>query len=119
MPGSEYATAGGGALKLKGSGGVDKKKKKKKPKPLGTEEKKDSATETSRSTSLQDALAAEDDMEDVGGKDSANVPVLSEDLKKDLVQMRGKTETERRHEERRRKRVCLQRLQCHYLLCIT
>ncbi|KAK3080025.1 hypothetical protein LTS18_003319 [Coniosporium uncinatum] len=104
MPGSEYAAAGGGALKLKGSGGVDKKKKKK-LKPSGTEEKKDGATEPSKSKSLQDALAAEDDVKDLEGRDSADEPDLSEDLKKDLIQVRGKTETERRHEERRRKRL--------------
>jgi protein FAM32A len=44
MPSSDYTTAVGGGLKLKG-GGVDKKKKKRKPKP--TEDAAESSNNTS------------------------------------------------------------------------
>lgn len=108
MPSSDYSNAVGGGLKLKGAGGggVDKKKKKKKAKkPTEKEnEKEDGAREEGQedvkqddgqSTALQKALAEE---EKTTGKDS--------DAAETEVREYGKTEAQRRFEERRKKRVC-------------
>lgn len=91
MPSSDYTSAVGGGLKLKGSGGINKKKKKKKSKP--TEDKPSSTNNDADAptTDLQKALANEDDVDKVE---------VSEEVKE-----YGKTEAQRRHEERRKKRV--------------
>lgn len=106
MPSSDYKNAIGGGLKLKGTkdAGVDKKKKKKKPLPeaesenskaLVTSAEKEGAVEGEDESSVQKALAHEEEQED----DSASK------RREDEVNEYGKTEAQRRHEERRRKRV--------------
>lgn len=94
MPSSDYSSAIGGGLKLKGAG-VDKKKKKKtKSKPIAESESKEDGVDPAadkESTALQKALAEEED--------EVEKPKESE------VNTFGKTEAQRRHEERRKKRV--------------
>lgn len=104
MPSSDYTSAVGGGLKLKGSSsGIDKKKKKKKSssKPLettNTETKADelegegAGGESASQTALQKALADEE------AKDAQIAKPLADTGF-------GKTEAQRRHEERRKKRV--------------
>lgn len=91
MPSSDYTTAIGGGLKLKGTG-VDKKKKKKRPKP--TEDAAESAStdvaKRAKSPSQTPGRslspdAAEKSLKEAGG--------------------RKKTDAERRHDEMRRKRL--------------
>lgn len=94
MPSSDYSSAVGGGLKLKGAkdAGV-KKHKKKKAKPESSESTTAAAEknpEDGESTALQKALAEEEDKHTVAGK-----------MDKDA----GKTEAQRKHEEMRRKRV--------------
>ena len=101
MPSSDYTNAVGGGLKLKGpkDAGVDKKKKKKKPKPDASDYKavvpreKDEVEESAAQKAL-----AEEEQEDM------------EATKAQAAEAKefGKTEAQRRHEERRRKRVCSQ-----------
>jgi protein FAM32A len=103
MPSSDYASVSGGALKLKGGSGVEKKRKKKKTK---TDGEKTNDAEPGASKSMQEMLEEEDklDREEKNEEDEGGTS-LSEELKRDLVEYRGKTEAERRHEERRRKMV--------------
>ncbi|KAJ4351154.1 uncharacterized protein N0V89_006493 [Didymosphaeria variabile] len=90
MPSSDYASAGGGALKLKGAG-IDKKKKKKKPKtaePTAEASTKVKSRSKSPSGTPRRSIspdAAEQAIKEDGG--------------------RKKTEAEKRHEEMRRKRL--------------
>lgn len=101
MPSSDYTSTVGGGLKLKGAkdAGV-KKHKKKKPKGEANDSKTERSTERiesdAESGALQKALANEEEGEvkgsDVPGKKEARGD--------------GKTETQRKHEEMRRKRVC-------------
>lgn len=99
MPSSDYSNAVGGGLKLKGAGGVDKKKKKKKAKkPEENETQQDIREEgkdddDGQSTALQKALAEEEERD---GKSSEAAEEVRE---------YGKTEAQRRFEERRKKRV--------------
>lgn len=95
MPKDEYISAGGG-LKLKGakSSGVDKKRKKtKKPKA-------DIETPTNEATS-----AAGEDGQDSALTTQQDNSALERQLAAEERQM-TKTESERKHEEMRRKRVC-------------
>ncbi|KAF7185010.1 hypothetical protein HII31_13633 [Pseudocercospora fuligena] len=90
MPSSDYSNAVGGGLKLKGTGaGIDKKKKKKKPKPENSQAtaSKPNESEDTSLTQIQKALAEED-------QTTSTEPLEY-----------GKTEAERRHEERRKKRL--------------
>lgn len=92
MPSSDYTSAIGGGLKLKGSkdAGVKKStKKKKKPASEST------SAGTTDLTAAQRALADEE----TGEGDHTGVEETQE------VKDYGKTEAQRRHEERRRKRV--------------
>jgi protein FAM32A len=93
MPSSDYTTAIGGGLKLKGAG-VDKKKKKKKSKPAAesssTAVAKHSGDDAAPSPSRTPGRSlspetAEQSLKEVGG--------------------RKKTEAEKRHDEMRRKRL--------------
>lgn len=98
MPSSDYSSAVGGGLKLKGAkdAGV-KKHKKKKPKPESSESKAAAAEKDPQgegSTALQKALAEEEDEDTAAGKEVGKVD-------KDA----GKTEAQKKHEEMRRKRV--------------
>lgn len=103
MPSSDYANAVGGGLKLKGAkdAGVDKKKKKKKPK-LETTEPKETPEKDAEQSAVQKALAEEE-------KDDTSALTNQQEL--DLKEY-GKTEAQRRHEERRRKRVCQDYVVC-------
>ncbi|EMC99233.1 hypothetical protein BAUCODRAFT_395737 [Baudoinia panamericana UAMH 10762] len=96
MPSSEYSNAIGGGLKLKGAkdAGVKKPKKKSSIKPVETQKPSD-AEETG--TSLQKALAEE---EQQGHEDGAVKKEREAEVKR-----YGKTEAQRRYEERRRKRL--------------
>ncbi|KAF1986458.1 DUF1754-domain-containing protein [Aulographum hederae CBS 113979] len=121
MPSDEYTPVSSGALKLKGAtnAGISKKKKKKKSKPSTTVPASDGEAEVSSSSfqkvkgnerSLQDALAAEDEDEDgedgeEGEGKEGNGNGKDGRLMKELVEFKGKTETERRFEERRRQRL--------------
>ena len=109
MPSSDYKNAIGGGLKLKGvkDAGVDKKKKKKKPKPdaddskaLAKSEEKEDAINNGEDAdedknAVQKALADEEKVNDVSASK----------WRDDEMKEYGKTEAQRRHEERRRKRV--------------
>ena len=93
----EYTTSVGGSLKLKGvkDSKVTKhkgKKKSKKPK----EDQKDSVAEGARTKeqALDRALASEEEKEE---EDDAQ--------RQEEIRGVGKTEVEKRHDERRRKRV--------------
>jgi protein FAM32A len=107
MPSSDYTTAIGGGLKLKGAG-VDKKKKKKKSKAT------ENAAESSKSTSTDVAKRP------TSGDDAAKSPSrtpgrsLSPDTAEQSLKEAGgrrKTEAEKRHDEMRRKRL-EERLKC-------
>jgi len=100
MPSSDYTSAVGGGLKLKGAAqdaGVKKTKKKKKP--FKTEGEPEVPQSTDGSVSLQRALAEE---EKNGEKDNEVTALERAAETREL----GKTEAQKRHEERRRKRVC-------------
>jgi protein FAM32A len=94
MPSSDYTTAVGGGLKLKGAG-VDKKKKKRKPKPT------EDAAESSNNTSTDVAKRAKSPSHTPGRSLS---PETAEQSLKDAGGRR-KTEAEKRHDEMRRKRL--------------
>ncbi|EOA90316.1 hypothetical protein ACJQWK_07371 [Exserohilum turcicum] len=103
MPSSEYSTASGGALKLKGAG-VDKKKKKKKPKSTT-----DAATAADgASTSVAKRPRTDDD--GGGAQSHSGTPARSlspETAERSIREGGGrqKTEAERRYDEMRRKRL--------------
>ncbi|KAF2432786.1 DUF1754-domain-containing protein [Tothia fuscella] len=111
MTNSDYTTASGGALKLKG--GNISKKKKKKPKPragaissLKTIEKSEESDATP-TTLGQEAEAPKSDAEttlttNLEQEDNALRKELEDEMK---VPGRTKTEAERRFEEHRRKRL--------------
>lgn len=102
MAPDEYSTGGGGKLKLKGSkvsdGRVDKKKKKSK-------KNKDKEAESAATGDADTNASAADTKRE-----------LNDDAERDLSaefegtpegdKSAGKTETERKYEEVRRKRVC-------------
>jgi protein FAM32A len=92
MPSSDYTTAIGGGLKLKGAG-VDKKKKKaKKPK----------TAESSSSSTAVAKLAADASPSHTPGRSVS--PTTAEVALKESGGRR-KTESEKRHDETRRKRL--------------
>ena len=98
MPSSDYTTAVGGGLKLKGAG-VDKKKKKKKPKP----------TEAAAEATTQD-VAKTPTGDDEATKSPPHTPGRSmspDTAERSLKEAGGrkKTEAEKRHDETRRKRL--------------
>lgn len=102
MPSSDYGNAVGGGLKLKGAidAGI-KKHKKKKPKLDSRESKAADITAKEQDveeSAVQKALAEEEEKEH---DDSAKQQEAE-------VKEYGKTEAQRRHEERRKKRVCPQ-----------
>ncbi|KAK5714119.1 hypothetical protein LTR15_011027 [Elasticomyces elasticus] len=93
MPSSDYSSAVGGGLKLKGAkdAGIKKKKKKSKPSEPATAA---SEAEPSEQTALQKALADEETGLEATGKE-----------REAETRQFGKTEAQIRHEERRRKRL--------------
>ncbi|KAF2851766.1 DUF1754-domain-containing protein [Plenodomus tracheiphilus IPT5] len=109
MPSSDYTTATGGALKLKGVGGIDKKKRRKekknitKPKsesPIPTEEPIESTSEAALRKSTREQVATSQS----GTPGRSLSPQSAERSFKELPP-RKKTEAERRYDERRRKRL--------------
>lgn len=97
MPSSDYTTAIGGGLRLKGAG-IDKKKKKKKPRPADAAE--------SASTDVAKPSTSRDD----ASKSPSRTPrrSISPDTAEKSIKDAGgrkKTEAERRHDEMRRKRL--------------
>ncbi|KAF2670159.1 DUF1754-domain-containing protein [Microthyrium microscopicum] len=105
MPSSDY-TASSGALKIKGVGGVSKKKKKK-AKPPTTE------TPAEPSTSFKDVAEQQDTPNDDTTENTVARTSALEDEERQLAaefekeKLSGgvKTESERRFEETRRKRL--------------
>ncbi|KAK4952639.1 hypothetical protein LTR10_009445 [Elasticomyces elasticus] len=93
MPSSDYSSAVGGGLKLKGAkdAGIKKKKKKSKPSEPATAA---SEAESNEQTALQKALADEETGLEATGKE-----------REAETRQFGKTEAQVRHEERRRKRL--------------
>ncbi|KAF1962147.1 DUF1754-domain-containing protein [Byssothecium circinans] len=102
MPSSDYTTGGGGALKLKGTPGIDKKKKKKRPKP---------STEASTSASTTAATEPSDSKSPSHTPCRAISPDAAEREIREASRDQGrggerqKTEAEKRHDEMRRKRL--------------
>jgi len=94
MPSSDYSSAIGGGLKLKGAkdAGI-KKKKKKKSKPAEPTNSK-VEEKSSDDTALQNALADEETSLEASGVE-----------REGETKQYGKTEAQKRHDERRRKRV--------------
>ena len=93
MPSSEYTSATGGALKLKGAG-IDKKKKKKKPRPDAST----TAEPTSSTTAAEPSSASR----------AKSPRSVSPDRAEKAIKESGgrvKTEAEKRYEEKRRKRL--------------
>ena len=101
MPSSDYTSATGGALKLKGAG-IDKKKKKKRPRP-------DAAATNSTTTTATSAAAAEPASASRAKSPSdAATRSVSPDRAEQAIKESGgrrKTEAEKRYEEMRRKRL--------------
>ena len=120
MPSSEYTSTTGGALKLKSKtgAGITKPKKKKKPTPkpsdeVSTEDAQSISTPDSkqRPTSRDRAKTETEQSEslDLESRQDGE-QTLSLDMEKEVADTRredsgGKTEAERRYEERRRKRL--------------
>ena len=98
MPSSEYTNTIGGGLKLKGSG-VDKKKRKKKSK--GAAEQADESKAVVKKDDGDESAAQKALADEEGGDAGEDVVKQAESDTKAY----GKTEAQRRHEERRRKRV--------------
>ncbi|CAK4033905.1 Hypothetical predicted protein [Lecanosticta acicola] len=101
MPSSDYSNAVGGGLKLKGasSGGIEKTKKKKAKKAVvradsGEETKKEQQQVEDGDGDLQKALADEEEVDET--RDARDAEEVKE---------YGKTEAQRRFEERRKKRL--------------
>lgn len=101
MPSSDYTTATGGALKLKG-GSVDKKKKKKKPKT--TTESTKPASDPSNVEVAKRATERNASRSQSGTPGRSLSPESAERTLKEGGG-RKKTEAERRHDETRRKRL--------------
>jgi len=94
MPSSDYSSAIGGGLKLKGAkdAGIKKKKKSKPAEPTSSTVE----AQSSDDTVLQKAIADEE----------TNLEASGVEREAESKQY-GKTEAQKRHDERRRKRVCL------------
>ena len=107
MPADDYTAAVSGGLKLKSvssSSKVSKSNKKKRPKPSKTESSGDADAAKLQDTAKDDSEHVQDGQDDAAiekGKEAL------EDREAILPSHAFKTEAELRHEERRRKRVCL------------
>lgn len=116
MAGDEYsAVGGGGKLKLKGSkvkdGRVDKSRKKTKQTkdvPGGAE---DTTTATTAKPTGEGGNEGKEEGQEIPGKESSPGGNELDDEKRVIY----KTDAERRHEEKRRKRVCF-RILCFSLM---
>jgi len=109
MPDDEYASTGGGSLKLKGVNPSSKitKKKKKRPKSPESPEPATQSTKQTDEDWVEEASKPENNAVAQRGA-NAQPPVEDDTSAHD----RGKTEAELRHEERRRRRVWLDRFCC-------
>ncbi|KAF2838445.1 DUF1754-domain-containing protein [Patellaria atrata CBS 101060] len=125
MPGSEYSAVSGGVLKLKGAG-IEKKRKKKKVGPqetstarVGSPKAESEITESPEKehktmSGIRDHV---DEIDDSIGDSKYGKAVdgaaieghkhehLTDSMKNDIEQTKGKTEAERNYEERRRRRL--------------
>ena len=116
MPQDDYSATSSGALKLKGvNSKVSKSHKKKRPKPLQPAESSDTTqhAETGQDKNSGDEILGDPSLKnknsrEVGGNDDRKEQEVNEEGLREDVAFRavGKTEAERRHEERRRRRVC-------------
>lgn len=118
MPHDDYTASTGGALKLKGVGSaskISKTHKKKRPKPpqpaefsdktLGTEKQVEKVVEDE--TVGERRLSMKDGSEQRENDEVDETRMGEEEVEEGVIlRAVGKTEAERRHEERRRKRVC-------------
>lgn len=103
MPTSEYTSAAGGSLRLKGVDPSSKitKHKKKRPKPSS-----DPTTSVPKSEKLQEPEDANPDLDRDRNEKSSKAGDQDQDRRDGEEGPRGgKTEAEIRHEERRRRRV--------------
>jgi protein FAM32A len=96
MAKEDYSATPGGSLKLKGVKDSKVHKKQKRKRPKNGESDEATAHEEAEEQSLENALASEEDKE------------IKDPLLKDGQPSKGsgKTEAEKRYEERRQKRVC-------------
>ncbi|KAF2710200.1 DUF1754-domain-containing protein [Pleomassaria siparia CBS 279.74] len=103
MPSSDYTSASGGALRMKGGSGISKKKKRK-PKPTDS-----SSTALTTSNPATDPSKVHSDLDAEEGIPRAKSSrATSETAAEEAVRKAGgrkKTEAEKRHEEMRRKRL--------------
>ncbi|SMQ45982.1 unnamed protein product [Zymoseptoria tritici ST99CH_1A5] len=110
MPSSDYASAVGGGLKLKGSSsGIDKKKKKKKSSSKPSESKPTTNSETKADELEGETAEQESESQSALQKALADEEAQDTQLAKAAAEAElrgyGKTEAQRRHEERRKKRL--------------
>ncbi|KAH7132667.1 hypothetical protein B0J11DRAFT_503828 [Dendryphion nanum] len=113
MPSSEYASAAGGALRLKGGAGVDKKKTKKKKKQKPNDDPSRTASMTADPTPAPTAVAQGPSHEKIPNKEAHSAPkrdsrsLSPDEVEREIREAGGKhkTEAEKRHEEARRKRL--------------
>lgn len=112
MPHDDYTASAGGALKLKGvnsASKISKPHKKKRPKPRQPAESSDTVLGTGKQAEKTVGDEFEGSLSKTGGSEqSDNDEVDGKSMGEEGVILKavGKTEAERRHEERRRKRVC-------------
>ncbi|KAF2203221.1 DUF1754-domain-containing protein [Delitschia confertaspora ATCC 74209] len=102
MPASEYSAAPGGSLKFKGSAGIDKKKKKKKPKLSDPTALNTSASASPVPNHTSDSLSKSNSTQPA---DKNIGTPINDEFVKDVGAARHKTEAERKHEERRKRRL--------------
>lgn len=108
MPKDDYTSAAGGGLRLKGvSGSKITKHKKKRPRQPETEKRASSAKPDAEASESQDPIQTDEGKDKVLTKTSpaSEDKIDNHERSKDRSEVRGKTEAELRHEERRRKRV--------------
>ncbi len=106
MPGDEYASTGGGSLKLKGVNPSSKITKKKKKRPKSPESLEPTIQSTKQTDEDRAEKASKPASSAVALRGADAQPPVEDDTSPHNV---GKTEAELRHEERRRRRVRLER----------
>ncbi len=104
MPGDEYASTGGGSLKLKGVNPSSKITKKKKKRPKSSESPEAATQSTKHADEARAEEASKPENNAVAHRGADEQPPVKDDIS---THDRGKTEAELRHEERRRRRVWL------------
>lgn len=106
MPGDEYASTGGGSLKLKGVNPSSKITKKRKKRPKSPESPARATQSTKQTDDDQVAEASKSENNAVAQRGADAQPPVEDVVSAHNI---GKTEAELRHEERRRRRVWLNR----------